>query len=58
MIWQSLNQLVGVSGVPSITMNDGSVNIAVEDGQGNLVFYWEDGSGAFHEETVDTAANL
>ena len=27
-------------------------------GQGNLVFYWEDISGAFHEETVDTAANL
>jgi len=58
VIWQGLNQLVGVSGVPSITMNDGSVNIAVEDGQGNLVFYWEDISGAFHEETVDTAANL
>jgi hypothetical protein len=58
VIWQSLNKLVGVSGVPSITMNDGSVNIAVEDGQGNLVFYWEDSSGAFHEETVDTAANL
>jgi len=58
VIWQSLNQLVGVAGVPSITTNDGSVNIAVEDGQGNLVFYWEDSSGAFHEETVDTAANL
>jgi hypothetical protein len=53
-----LNQLVGVAGVPSITMNDGSVNIAVEDGKGNLVFYWEDNSGAFHEETVDSAANL
>src|SRR5580704_5657836 len=58
VIWQSLNKLVGVAGVPSITMNDGSVNIAVEDGQGNLVFYWEDSSGAFHEETVDTSANL
>jgi hypothetical protein len=58
VIWQSLNKLVGVAGVPSITINDGSVNIAVEDGQGNLVFYWEDSSGAFHEETVDTAANL
>jgi hypothetical protein len=58
VIWQSLNKLVGVGGVPSITMNDGSVNIAVEDGQGNLVFYWEDSSGAFHEETVDTSANL
>src|ERR1700689_4515796 len=58
VIWQSLNKLVGVSGVPSITMNDGSVNIVVEDGQGNLVFYWEDSSGAFPEETVDTAAKL
>jgi hypothetical protein len=58
VIWQSLNKLVGVGGVPSITMNDGSVNIAVEDGQGNLVFYWEDSSGTFHEETVDTSANL
>ena len=45
-------------GDPSITMNDGSVNIATEDVYGNLSFFWQDSSGAFHEETVDTAANL
>ncbi len=55
VIWQSLDKLVGV---PSVTVNHGSVNIAVEDGQGNLVFYWEDSSGAFQEETVDTTNNL
>jgi hypothetical protein len=44
--------------VPSITMNDGSVNIAVEGYLGDLWFYWQDSSGAFHQETVDTAANL
>jgi hypothetical protein len=47
-----------VVGVPSITINNGSVNIATEDSSGNLSFFWEDGSGAFHQETVDTAANL
>jgi hypothetical protein len=53
-----LSQLQGVGGVPSITMNDGSVNIAVEGYPGDLWFYWQDSSGAFHQETVDTAANL
>jgi hypothetical protein len=45
-------------GDPAITMNNGSENIAFEDANGNLDFYWEDSSGAFHGETVDTAANL
>ena len=43
---------------PSITMNDGSVNIAVEGEPGDLWFFWQDSSGAFHQETVDTSANL
>jgi hypothetical protein len=43
---------------PSITVNNGSVNIAVEGETGDLWFYWEDSSGAFHQETVDTSANL
>ena len=43
---------------PSITVNNGSVNIAVEGESGDLWFFWEDSSGAFHQETVDTAANL
>jgi len=46
------------AGVPAITMNNGSENIAFIDIQGDLLFYWEDSSGAFHGETVDTAANL
>lgn len=44
--------------IPAIAMNDGSLNIAVEDNLGNLDFSWQDSSGAFHEETVDTSANL
>jgi hypothetical protein len=47
-----------VFGVPSITINNGSVNIAAEDSDGNLSFWWQDSSGAYHQETVDTAANL
>ena len=46
------------AGDPSITMNNGSENIAFEDINGDLLFYWEDSSGNFHGETVDTAANL
>jgi hypothetical protein len=42
----------------SITVNNGSVNIAVEGESGDLWFFWEDSSGAFDQETVDTAANL
>jgi len=48
----------GVGDNPAITINRGSVNIADEDGSGNLDFYWQDSSGTFHQETVDTAANL
>jgi hypothetical protein len=43
---------------PSATMNGGLLNIAVEDSGGNLTFYWQDSSGTFHKEVVDTAANL
>jgi hypothetical protein len=39
-------------------MNGGLLNIASEDGNGDLIFFWQDSSGNFHEETVDTAANL
>jgi hypothetical protein len=45
-------------GNPSAVMNGGLLNIASEDGNGNLIFFWQDSSGSFHEETVDTAANL
>jgi hypothetical protein len=45
-------------GNPSAVMNGGLLNIASEDGNGNLIFFWQDSSGNFHEETVDTAANL
>ena len=41
-----------VASNPSITVNNGSVNIAVEGDTGDLWFYWEDSSGAFHQETV------
>jgi hypothetical protein len=47
-----------VVGDPSITMNNGSENIAFDDSKGDLLFYWEDSSGNFHGETVDTANNL
>ena len=45
-------------GNPSAVMNGGLLNIASEDGNGDLIFFWQDSSGNFHEETVDTAANL
>jgi hypothetical protein len=45
-------------GDPSVTVNNGSVNIAIEDVYGNLSFFWQDSSGVFHQETVDTADNL
>jgi hypothetical protein len=45
-------------GNPSAVMNGGLLNIATEDGQGNLRFWWQDSGGTYHEETVDTAANL
>jgi hypothetical protein len=45
-------------GTPSAVMNDGLLNIATEDGQGNLRFWWQDSAGTYHEETVDTSGNL
>jgi hypothetical protein len=33
----------------SITVNNGSVNIAAEGDTGDLWFFWEDNSGAFHQ---------
>jgi hypothetical protein len=63
--WTSVDVIQGApsapgktAGNPSITMNDGSVNIAVEGEPGDLWFFWQDSSGAFHQETVDTSANL
>jgi hypothetical protein len=63
--WTSTNVINGapsapgkVASNPSITMNDGSVNIAVEGETGDLWFFWQDSSGTFHQETVDTSANL
>jgi hypothetical protein len=47
-----------MAGGLSVTVNDGSVNIASEAVDGNLSFFWQDSSGTFHQETVDTAANL
>ena len=45
-------------GTPSAVMNGGLLNIATEDGQGNLRFWWQDSAGTYHEETVDTSGNL
>ncbi len=45
-------------GTPSAVMNGGLLNIATEDGQGNLRFWWQDRAGTYHEETVDTSGNL
>jgi hypothetical protein len=46
------------AGSQTVTMNGGLVNIAVFDENGNLDFWWQDSSGTWHQETVDTAANL
>jgi hypothetical protein len=43
---------------PTVTMNGGLVNVAVVAANGNLNFWWQDSSGTWHQETVDTAANL
>ena len=63
--WQSTTVCGGVplhagceSGAPTVTMNGGLVNIAVVGVNGDLDFWWQDSSGAWHQETVDTAANL
>ena len=39
----------------TVTINQGSENIAVFGTAGDLEFYWEDSTGAFHEETVAAA---
>lgn len=44
--------------VPAVTMNKGSENIAEVDTSGNLDFYWQDSSGYFHAEAVDTSGTL
>jgi hypothetical protein len=46
----------GAGSEPSVTDNAGSVNIAVTDYNRNLYFYWQDGSGQFNQEVVDTAS--
>jgi hypothetical protein len=28
------------------------------DGNGNLIFFWQDSSGNFHQEQLDASANL
>ena len=38
-------------------MNGSSENIAVFDSLGNLDFYWADGGGTFHGETVDASGD-
>jgi len=43
--------------VPAVTMNGSSENIAVFDSLGNLDFYWADGGGTFHGETVDASGD-
>jgi hypothetical protein len=45
-------------GAPTVTMNGGLVNIAVIAANDDLDFWWQDSSGTWHQETVDTAANL
>lgn len=37
-------------------MNNGSLNIAVFASSGDLDFYWQDGSGTFHQELVSPAS--
>jgi hypothetical protein len=39
-------------------MNGGLVNIAVVGAHGDLDLWWQDSSGTWHQETVDSAANL
>jgi hypothetical protein len=44
---------------PSITVADGnSVIAAVTVTWGNLDFYWQDNSGQFHQEIVDSSGIL
>jgi hypothetical protein len=42
----------GAGAAPAATMNNGSLNIAVFGSNGNLYFYWQDGSGNYHQELV------
>jgi hypothetical protein len=41
---------------PTVTMNDGSENLATFGASGNLYFYWQDSSGAFQQELVAPAS--
>jgi hypothetical protein len=45
-------------GAPAVTMNGGLVNIAVVAANGDLDFWWQDSSGTWHQETVDTPASM
>jgi hypothetical protein len=53
-----LNSPAGTMSNPAVTMNDDIENIAAIDYTGNLDFYWQDGAGVYHQEVVDTSANL
>jgi hypothetical protein len=39
---------------PAITENDGSDNLAIFAAAGDLLFFWDDSSGTFHSEVVDS----
>jgi len=53
-----LNSTDGTRSNPAVTMNAGIENIAAVDDSGNLDFYWQDSSGQYIQEVVDTAASL
>jgi hypothetical protein len=46
----------GAGAAPAATMNNGSLNIAVFASSGDLDFYWQDSSGAYHQELVSPAS--
>ncbi|MGH3186617.1 MAG: hypothetical protein ACRDOL_05010 [Streptosporangiaceae bacterium] len=50
--WQQAAGEGGAGAAPAATMNNGSLNIAVFGSNGNLYFYWQDGSGNYHQELV------
>jgi hypothetical protein len=64
--WQESDACVGsfrgggcAGSAPAVTMNAGLVNVAVKGaGTDDLDFWQQDSSGNWHEEVVDTAANL
>ena len=41
---------------PTVTMNNGSENIATFGANGNLYFYWQNSAGAFQQELVAPAS--